>query len=212
VVEDGLRVLGPLDLAEVDLPRARAQEDAAPVDRRVQQEPGEVATTSSGARKSGMPGRPSMVAISWKTWWAKTSQARSISRGPRVAISQSRTATVSKSRYIMLPIRESPQTSTGSPSSAGRFASSQARPRSMSGERGLASAVVIAYSYQARVLARLRASGVAPSWPVTAGSRKPNVVAASGMPCSRARTSTVLRWSRSCCSGEASKSQLSPNG
>ena len=64
-----------------------------------------------------------------------------------------------------------------------------------------------AKSYQARVRARLRRMGESP-W--ASVSRNPNVLAASSMPCSPAIASTVLSWSRRCCSGCASKSQLSP--
>ena len=45
-----------------------------------------------------MPGISSMPVIDSKTWWANTIQDTSISRGPIVAISQSRTPTGSKSR------------------------------------------------------------------------------------------------------------------
>ena len=45
-----------------------------------------------------MPGISNIVVSVSKTWWAKTIHDTSISRGPRVAISQSRTATGSKSR------------------------------------------------------------------------------------------------------------------
>ena len=48
----------------------------------------------------------------------------SISRGPTAAISQSSTATGSKSRNIMLPMRASPQLITGAPSVAGQWSSS----------------------------------------------------------------------------------------
>ena len=74
-----------------------------------------------------------------------------------VAISQSRTATGAKSRYIMLPIRASPQLSTVPPGSAGWLASSQSRSFSTSGERPRSGT---ANSYHARRAARLRSIGV----------------------------------------------------
>ena len=91
-----------------------------------------------------MPARP---ASSWKTMCAKTIHATSISRGPSVAISQSSTATGSKSSYSTLPTRESPQTSTGSvaATSSGQFASSQSSARSTSGDRPMSGT---ANSYQ----------------------------------------------------------------
>ena len=120
--------------------------------------------------------------IDSKTWWAKTIHDTSSSRGPIAAISQSRTATGSKSRYITLPIRESPQHRTAS-SVSGRLASSQASARSTIGERPMSGT---AKSYQARVAGEVRASSVAPrarGWP---GRGTPNVVAASGIACSSA--------------------------
>ena len=51
---------------------------------------------------------------------------------------------------------------------------------------------------------------VAPSWPWRAGSRKSNVVAASGIACRSARTLTLLSCSRRWSSRLASNSQLSP--
>ncbi len=57
-----------------------------------------VATTSSSRMKCGIPGISSIPVIDSKTWWANTIQDTSISRGPTVAISQSRTPTGSKSR------------------------------------------------------------------------------------------------------------------
>ena len=48
--------------------------------------------------KCGMPGISKSAVIDSKTWWAKTIHDTSSSRGPIVAISQSRTATGAKSR------------------------------------------------------------------------------------------------------------------
>ncbi len=83
--------------------------------------------------KSGMPGSSSLAVRSSKNWCRKIIQARSISRGASPTISQSSTATGAKSRYSMLPMRESPQLSAVGPSSAGQCSSSQAKARSIRG-------------------------------------------------------------------------------
>ena len=101
-----------------------------------------------------MPGISKTRVMVSKTWWAKHIHDTSSSRGPRVAISQSSTATGSKSSYMTLPIRESPQQSTAS-SVSGRLASSHASARSVIGDRPMSGT---AKSYQARTWARLRAS------------------------------------------------------
>ncbi len=75
------------------------------------------------------------------------------------AISQSRTATGSKSRYITFPIRESPQLNTAGLSWAGQWSSSQANPFSTTSDRPLSLA---AHSYQWRRPATCRRSGVSP--------------------------------------------------
>ena len=84
--------------------------------------------------KCRMPGSSIFHATSSKKRWRNTIQARSTSRGPSDAISQSSTATGSNPSNIMLPMRESPQLSTVSPSSAGQLSSSQSKARSMSGD------------------------------------------------------------------------------
>ena len=78
---------------------------------------------------------PCLPSISSKKKCIHTIQARSTSGGATAAISQSSTATGSKSRYIMLPTRESPQESTVGPSCLGQWSSSQVKERSSSGER-----------------------------------------------------------------------------
>ena len=109
VVHQGLDVVGPLDLAEVDGAGAGAHEDDAPLHRVVDVEPREVgqltpvissyvATMSSSCMKCGMPGMPITPVMDSKTMWAKAIHDRSSSRGPIAAISQSSTATGSKSR------------------------------------------------------------------------------------------------------------------
>ena len=57
-----------------------------------------VARTSSSRMKCGMPSSPREPAMVSNTRCPNTSQARSISRGPIVAISQSRTPTGWNSR------------------------------------------------------------------------------------------------------------------
>ena len=71
--------------------------------------------------------------MSWKKSWMKIIQPRSMPRVPSAAISQSSTATGVNSSYIMLPMRESPQLMTVSPSSAGQLASSQSKASSITG-------------------------------------------------------------------------------
>jgi len=63
-----------------------------------------------------------------------------LAKTPSAAISQSNTATGSKSWYMMLPIRASPQLSTFGPGSAGQCCSSHSKVRSMSGMRTPSSA------------------------------------------------------------------------
>ena len=101
-------------------------------------------------------------------------------------------------------MRASPQLSTVSPSVAGQWASSQAKPCSTSGEAKPSAA---AKSYQARAVATRRRSGVSPG---ASGRRKAKRSSAPSTACSRASTLTVAscrqRWSAS----SASCSQLSP--
>ena len=80
-----------------------------------------------------MPGNPWCCATSWKNACIQIIHATSTSAGPSAAISQSRTATGVKSRYRRLPMRESPHTSVGGPSVAGRFACSHSNRRSTTG-------------------------------------------------------------------------------
>ena len=190
-------------LAEVDLPLAGPQEDDGELHGGVRRVPLEVAEprrrwpTRSGRRRRRAGGSrashrsrtPSEK--SSNTRWAYASQHTSSSRGPRQAISQSRTPTGAKSRYMQLPMRESPQDTTASPSRSGNRSSSQARQRSMTEERW---SVPAHQRYHAVVRARCRRSGVAP----LAGSsaRKAKRSSSPGSRCSSASTSTVASWSR----------------